>query len=210
VIPKNDVTRTGWSAEDVVNIRLTTDYGAADTLISRFVVQADKLANAAAYDFKDLKSYYALFAGTEVAAKDTVVKKTDVVFYVDTTTTRTDSTFVLKMVASESCKIAVVASDSASFAENLRTNGGAQDDATITYGTPTNTITIPSSAHISITGYQYYAVKITIGADSKLKTYYGYLRLRTHLVAPSKGDPYKFDRVEFTLRYGEARDYTKE
>jgi hypothetical protein len=216
VIPYDDATRNGWVLDDAVSIRLTLSGSTADVLtVAPFTVQADKLAKSAKYDFKNITSYFALFAGKEVTAKDTVAARTDIVFYLDTMTTRTDSTFVLKVLESDSCKIAVIASDSASYAENLRTDNGVQEKDG-DFEAPANTIAIPSGAdeYINITKYQYYAVKITVGTGDNTKTHYGYLRLKTFFYhgayyegeAPNN----KLERVEFSLNYGAARDYEKE
>jgi hypothetical protein len=209
--------RSAWVADDTISIRLTLpDQGTGidDTLVSTLVVKADKLANKATYDFTDRTSYFAVFAG-EITAKTDAAKadaaketaKTDLVFYLDTVAIRTDTTFVLKMVASDSCQIALVASTEAAYEANLRSNNGAEN---VSYGALANTIIVPADgSYIGINDYLYYAVKITFGAGIKPKTYYGYLRLRT-IMPGIQGDPHKFERVEFTLNYGEARNYEKE
>jgi hypothetical protein len=227
VIPKDNATRNGWKADDTVSIYFIlpaqTGGDIADTLLSKFVVQADELASAATYNFTDPRDgalyYYALFAGKEGLSQNAA--QTDVVFYLDTAASGgTDSTFVLKMLASDSCTIAVVPSTKEAYKANLRTNDGAQD--VTDYPALTKEATIaPTTGYISITDYDYFAVKMTYWKpmekkvdDKVLKykentTYYGYLRLKTIMSGP-KGEVPTFEKVEFTLNYGEARDYAKE
>jgi hypothetical protein len=218
----DSAARGTWSAGDTIGIRLilpkptTETAGMDDSVTTQFVVAPDKLTKKVEYDFSGTGKYFALLAGKEITANTAVAAAlTDVVLYIDTTATRTDSTFVLKMLKSnvDSVSIAIVASTETAYDAALRTKPApdAADAAEgVTYGTSVDSIALPMSTevetNIPIVEYRYYAVKIK---RSDAKEYYGYLRLRTYMNG-DKGDAYKFSRVSMSFVYGEKRDYTKE
>jgi hypothetical protein len=193
--------------------------GFHDTIECKFVVAADKLKEQRGHDFKDTLLYYALLAndGTLNAARAQDAKAEDLALFIRNTGDSTQ--YALRMLASDSCRIAVVASDAAAFDGGMRnadfSGGQAVSGAQNEDFNSTNladTINIPATGSISHTTPEYYAVKITYGTGASPKTYYGYLKVRTHMKpVGSLGETrYEFDRVEFSFKYGEARDYTKE
>ena len=218
--------RDGWTIGDtlIFRVRSTAEQGEGvtsinDTMVCKFVVKSDKLAGERKYNFEGRGKYYALLANKELPSERAAIEASakDVVLHIDTTLSRTDSTFVLTMFPStnlERCNIAVEPSSKEAYdaakryvvQDTMETRIGGAD------------ITLPApDVHIGISNSVYYAVKIeaykevTIGGE-KVEvpvTYYGYLKLRTHMAA-SVGDTPKFSKVELVFKYGEARDYTKE
>jgi hypothetical protein len=111
------------------------------------------------------------------------------------------------MLRSDSCKVAIQELTNATeWNAELRTGSGSVEALDWSGAVPANEITIPSTGSVSISdGPKYFAMKITKGTGSNAKTYYGYLRLKVFGSIPSD-----FEKVEFSFKYGEARDYTKE